>query len=89
MYSRQIVYKTIISPHFEYCATVIVGMGETQIKKLQIAQNRAMRVILQCKRDTRVEHMLQALQYMSVRQRVHYNTCIFMFKVLKDISQVC
>lgn len=80
-YSRQIVYKSIIAPHFEYCATVIVGMGETQIKKLQVAQNRAMRVILQCKRNTRVEHMLQALQYMSIRQRIYYNTSIFIFKI--------
>lgn len=82
-YSRQIVYKSIIAPHFEYSATVIVGMGETQIKKLQVAQNRAMRVILQCKRNTRVEHMLQALQYMSIRQRIYYNTSIFIFKILR------
>lgn len=41
-YSKQIVYKSIITPHFEYYATVIVGMGETQINKLQVAQNRAM-----------------------------------------------
>lgn len=58
-------------------------MGETQIDKLQVAQNRAMRVILQCKRNTKVEHMLQTLRYMSVRQRLHYNVCIFIFKVLK------
>lgn len=83
LYSRQVVYKFIIAPHLEYRATVIVGMCETLLSKLQIAQNRAMRVILQCKRNTRVEHMLQALQYMSVRQRIYYNTCIFMFKILR------
>lgn len=83
MYSRQIVYKSIIAPHFEYCSTVMVGMGETQIDKLQVAQNRAMRVILQCKRDTRREDMWQALHYMSIRQRIYYNTCIFIFKILR------
>lgn len=57
-YSRQVVYKSIIAPHFEYCATVFVSMGETQINRLQVAQNRAMRVILRCERDTRVEYML-------------------------------
>ena len=82
-YVREIIYKSIIAPHFEYCATIIVGMGETQLDKLQVAQNRAMRVILQCKRNTKVEHMLQTLQYMSVRQRLHYNVCIFVFKILK------
>lgn len=27
--------------------------------------------------------MLQALQYMSIRQRIYYNTCIFIFKILR------
>lgn len=82
-YVREIIYKSIIAPHFEYYAIIIAAMGETQIGKLQVAQNRAMRVILQCKRNTKVEHMLQTLRYMSVRQRLHYNVCIFIFKVLK------
>lgn len=82
VYSRCIVYKAIIAPHFEYCATLLIGMGETQLNKLQVAQNRAMRVILQCRRETKVEYMLQALQFMSVRQRLRYNTCIFVFKMV-------
>lgn len=44
-----------------------------------------MHVILQCKRNTKVEDMLQALQYMSVRQRLHYNVCIFIHKMLKGL----
>lgn len=84
-YSRCIIYKTIIAPHFEYCATLLIGMGETQLDKLQVAQNRAMRVILQCKRDTKVERMLNALCFMSIRQRLYYNACIFVFKAVKGI----
>ena len=67
-------------------------MGETQLDKLQIAQNRAMRVILQCDRYTKVEYMLQTLQFMSgyvqvmsVRERLYYNICIFIFKILKNM----
>lgn len=84
-YTRCIIYKTIIAPHFEYCATMLMDMGETQLSKLQIAQNRAMRVILQCDRRTKVEHMLQALQFMSVKQRLYYNVCIFIFKTLNNL----
>lgn len=47
-YTRCIIYKSIIAPHFEYCITLMIDMGETQLNKLQVAQNRAMRVILQC-----------------------------------------
>ncbi|KAM0724671.1 hypothetical protein ACS0PU_009055 [Formica fusca] len=84
-YTRCIVYKTIIAPHFEYCATLLIDMGETQLSKLQKAQNRAMRIILQCDRHTKVERMLQALQFMSIKQRLYYNVCIFIFKILKNM----
>lgn len=84
-YTRCIVYKTIIAPHFEYCATLLIDMGETQLSKLQKAQNRAMRIILQCDRHTKVERMLQALQFMSIKQRLYYNVCIFIFKILRNM----
>lgn len=84
-YTRCTIYKSIIAPHFEYCATLLIGMGETQLTKLQVAQNRAMRVVLQCKRHTNVESMLHALQFMSVRQRLYYNVCIFIFKIARGM----
>ena len=84
-YTRCTIYKTIIAPHFEYCATLLINMGETQISRLQKAQNRAMRVILQCDRRTKVENMLQALQFMAIRQRLYYNMCIFVFKIFKNM----
>jgi hypothetical protein len=87
-YTRCIIYKSIIAPHFEYCATLLLGMGETQLNKLQIAQNRAMRVILQCNRFTKVEHMLQALQFMSIRQRLCYNVGVFIFKIVNNMASV-
>jgi len=60
-------------------------MGETQITQLQKVQNRAMRVILQCDRRTKIKDMLEALQFMSVKQRLQYNICIFIFKLLNDM----
>jgi hypothetical protein len=61
-------------------------MGETQLNKLQVAQNQAMRIILQCNRYTKVEHMLQALQFMSVRQRLCYNVGVLIFKILNNLA---
>lgn len=85
-YTRCIIYKSIIAPHFEYCATLLIDMGETQLNKLQVIQNRAMRVILQCNRYTKIEHMLQALQFMSIKQRLYYNVCIFIFKIIHNMA---
>lgn len=84
-YTRCTIYKTIIAPHFEYCATLQIDMGDTQLSRLQKAQNRAMRVILQCDRRTKVKCMLQALQFMTIRQRLYYNMYIFIFKILNNM----
>lgn len=84
-YTRCTIYKTIIAPHFEYCATLQIDMGDTQLSRLQKAQNRTMRVILQCDRRTKVKCMLQALQFMTIRQRLYYNMCIFIFKILNNM----
>jgi len=63
-------------------------MGGTQFCALQRAQNRAMRVILHCDRYTRIEDMLHALQFMSIKQRLYYVCCIFVYKILHGISSV-
>jgi len=55
-------------------------MGDTQLDKLQKAQN--MRVILQCDIRT-IKSMLEALQFMSIKQRLYYNVCTF--KILRKI----
>jgi len=52
---------------------------------LQRARNRAMRVILHCDKYTKIEHTLQALQFMSVKQRLHYNICTFIYKILNNV----
>jgi len=33
MYYRCIIDRTIVAPHFEYCATLLIDMGETQLNK--------------------------------------------------------
>lgn len=62
-YTRCNIYKSIIAAHFEYCATLLVDMEETQSNKLQVAQNRAMQVISQYNRYTKIECTLQTLQF--------------------------
>jgi len=45
-----------------HCATLLIDMEETQLSKLQKMQNRVMRVILQCDRHIKVDHMLQFIR---------------------------
>jgi len=83
------MYKSIIAQsHFECCATIIINMGGTQLSMPQKVQNRATRVISHCDKYTKIEHMLQALQFMSIKQRLCYSVRLFIYKILNDTLPV-
>jgi len=81
MCARCLIYNSIIALHFEYCTTLIINMGEIQLSMLQKVQNRAMRVILHCDKY-KIEHMLQ---FMSIKQRLNYRVCIFIYRILNNM----
>lgn len=84
--TRVTIYKSIISPHFDYCSTILLDVGETEMQMLQRAQNRAMRAIIRCNRYTPIRAMLDALNFMNVKQRLSFNSLILIHKMKNDIS---
>lgn len=79
--TKKIVYNTIISPNFEYCSTLYLNCTKEKLSKLQLLQNRAMRIILKCDYRTHRIDMLNDLGWMSISQRIRYNTLVMIFKI--------
>lgn len=75
------IYKTIIAPHVDYCSTMLFMNSDNELKKIQMLQNRAMRLILKCNRRTHIDLMLDTLNFLSVKQRIYYNTLQMIFKM--------
>lgn len=84
--TKKIVYNTIISPNFEYCSTLYLNATKEQIDQLQQLQNRAMRIILNCGRLTHRLDMLNALDWLSVSQRIKYNAIIMVYKMKRGLA---
>ena len=83
--TRITLYNTLILPHLDYCSTVWSGsLRKCDLVRLQRIQNRAMRVILQCHPRTHILDMLGTLKWMSIKQRLHYNLSVFMWKIVND-----
>lgn len=85
-YTKSIIHKSIIAPHFEYCSTLMLNYNQAQLKNLQKVQNRAMRIVLGVNKHTNIKTMLDVLGWMSIHQRVIYNTCILVFKMIHNLS---
>lgn len=84
-WSRTLIYHTIIQPHFDYCSSILFMTGETQIQRLQLLQNRSMRVILQCNKYTPIVQMFDILKFTSVRNRITIQLLIFIYKILNNL----
>lgn len=84
-YMRCIVYKSIVAPLFEYCATILVGISKTNLQHLQTLQNQGMRIILGCGRRVRIADMLEALHFMSIKERIDYNVCLLVHKMVNGM----
>lgn len=84
-WTKTIIYKTIILPHLNFCSTLLFLANKSDINVLQKKQNQALRVILGCGRYARVNNMLEAVNILSVRQVIWYNTAIFIYKIIHGL----
>ena len=84
-YSKILLYKSIISPHLDFCSSILFLANDTQLTRLQRLQNKVMRLILKCSRFTSSTLMLDILQWLSVKQRIIFLTMVFIFKIVNGL----
>jgi hypothetical protein len=84
-YSNITLYKAIILPHLDYCSSILFLANNSELNYLQKLQNRMMRTILRSRLDTPIRNMLETLNFLSVRQRVTYNTMVLLYKMEKNL----
>ena len=77
----EMLYKTIVKPHFRYCNTVWGHCGDTLLNRLQALRNRAARIISSQKYDnTEHKYLLKNLKWLSVRQLIMLDTAVLVYK---------
>ena len=85
--TRITLFNTLILPHIDYCSTVWCdNVTKTDINKLQRLQNVGMRIIFQCEFSTRTKDMLDTLCWLSVAQRLQFNTCCLFWKMVNGMT---
>jgi hypothetical protein len=84
-FTKITLYKSLIAPHFEYCSTIFWEMSDKNMEVLQKLQNKAMRVILCCHKRTHIQLMLETLSWLSIKQRISFNTLLFVYKMKNNL----
>lgn len=85
---KAMLYRSLIEPHFTYCASILYLAKQSDIDRLQIIQNKCMRNILRVDKYTNSQFMLNALNALnifSVNQLIIFRTLIFIFKIVHNL----
>ena len=76
------LYKTLISPIFNYCDIIWGGCNKKDSKKLQCAQNFAIRTIVGKSKRESVRENLKELKLLNLEKRRTVHECVFAHKAL-------
>ena len=68
--TKQLVQALVLS-QLDYCSMIWSNTTESNLNRLQVAQNKAARLVLQCPYRTRVSTMNNELVWLSVKSRLH------------------
>jgi len=73
---------TLVLCHLDYCSAVWSAASSSHIKKLQVAQNKAARLVLGCSSRTSVAEMHERLAWLVVKDRLSVNMLVYFHRII-------
>ena len=86
--SAKLLANALVSSRFDYCNSLLSGIAETDLTKLQRILNRLARVVTKSPPFTRSVPLLRSLHWQPVKYRVHFKICLLTYKALHEKQPV-
>jgi len=87
--SLQMLYNSLIKPHFTYCITIWGNSFKTYIHKLYILQKRVVRIISRSEFHSHTAPLFQTYNIMTVYELYIYFVGLFIYKSLNNNIPYC
>jgi len=79
------VVHAFISSRLDYCNSLLIGVNDGLLRRLQSVQNAAARLVTGTWRCEHITPALQQLHWLPVRQRIQYKLASFAFRALSGL----
>ena len=86
--SAKVLANALVSSCLDYCNSLLSGIVETDLTKLQRVLNRMARVVTKSPPFTRSVPLLRSLHWLPVKYRVHFKICSLTYKALHEEQPV-
>ena len=80
----KLLANALVSSRFDYCNSLLSGIVETDLTKLQRVLNRLARMVTKSPAFTRSVPLLRSLHWLPVKYRVHFKICLLTYKALHE-----
>ena len=83
-YTLQMLYNTLILPHFNYCCLVWGRATQNRLQKVITLQKRAIRICTKAQPREQSEPLFRMLDTLPLTKLVSFKTGLFMYKFSRD-----
>jgi len=78
--------KTLLQQSLDYCNSLLYGVSDSLLAKLQTVQNAAARVITGTRKFDHITPVLRDLHWLPVRQRISFKLAMMVYKCLHGLA---
>ena len=80
------VIQVFIFSRLDYCNSLYIGLDQCSLRRLQIVQNAAARLLTGTKKRDHITPVLVSLHWLPVHFRIHFKVLLFVFKILSGVA---
>ena len=77
-----------VTSKLDYCNSLLFGLPERELMKVQRVQNIAARLVLRVPRHEHIPPVIESLHWLPIQQRTVYKILLITFKALKGMAPI-